>query len=239
MNVNNISGNDLILMSSGTAAETAKTSAIESKVLEKATEKIEAEKSQVRTDTCEFSATSNQQASAKTDETGIYSRESIVEQLKVAEEQRVKAFQDTIRSMMAQQGQVVNLTFRGMDLHVTEEQSAEAKKAISEGGEYSVNSVADRIMNMAEALADGDSSKLSLLREAVQKGFSGAAEALGKNEDEMPDITKDTYNEIMKRFDEWEASFAEKQENAEVTKEAIETETVNSDVKTNVDEEEK
>lgn len=229
MNVNNISNTDRILMTGGTAAETAKMSAVEKNVSEKVTEKINSEKEQVRTDTCEFSAASNE-TPKETDTTGIYSRESIIEQLKAAEEQRVKAFEDTIRSMMAQQGQVVNLTFRGMDLHVTEEQSAEAKKAISEDGEYSVNSVADRIMNMAEALADGDSSKLSLLREAVQKGFSGAAEALGKKEDDMPDITKDTYNEIMKRFDEWEKSFAE--ENKETTENAVETETVNSDTET-------
>lgn len=141
------------------------------------------------------------------DSTGIYSRESILEQLKNAEEQRVQAFQDTIKSMLAQQGQTVNLTFRGMDLHVTEEKRAEAEKAISEGGEYSVSAVADRIMTMAKALAGDDPTKIETLKNAVIKGFNGAANMLGRKYDDMPDITKDTYNNVMKQFDDWTNSY--------------------------------
>lgn len=160
------------------------------------------------------------------DITGIYSRESIIEQLKNSEEQRVQAFQDTIRSMLAQQGQYVNLTFRGMDLHVTEEQRAEAEKSVSEGGEYSVSAVSDRIMSMAKALAGDDSTKISMLRDAVIKGFNGAAELLGKKYDEMPDITKDTYNSVMKQFDEWENSYKteETTDNDTVSEETAKTE---------------
>lgn len=145
------------------------------------------------------------------DETGIYSKESIIEQLKNSEEQRVKAFQDTIKSMMVEQGANFTLTFRGSEikLNVSEEQRLAAEKSISEGGEYSVSAVSDRIMNMAKALAGDDSSKLSLLKNAVIKGFNSAADLFGKSFDDMPSITKDTYNEVMNRFDEWEKSFAE------------------------------
>lgn len=200
--INNVNISNPVLISGKTAAETAKISAAEKTVAEK----IGSENKEVRTDSFTKSA------ETKTEETGIYSRESLLEQLRKSEEQRVKAFEDTIRSMAAQQGQTINFTFRGQGLHVTEEQRAEAEKSISEGGEYSVNSVADRIMNMAKALAGEDSSKISMLREAVQKGFSGAASLLGKKDDEMPEITKNTYSEVMKRFDDWENSFKEKTE---------------------------
>ncbi|MGN0613193.1 MAG: hypothetical protein ACI4JB_04765 [Porcipelethomonas sp.] len=153
------------------------------------------------------------------DETGIYSRESIIEQLKNSEEQRVKAFEDTIRSMLAQQGETINLTFRGMDLHITEEQSKEAEKAISDGGEYSVENVSDRIMQMAKALAGDDPTKIDLLQNAVVKGFEGAAGLLGKNSlEEMPDITHKTYENVMKQFEEWRNSYNTNEENANVDK---------------------
>lgn len=192
MSMNGIN-NDVVKLGSMTqAAQAVKTASAESQVAEKAVR----EDSFVKSD------------NMIKDETGIYSRESIIEQLKNSEEQRVKAFEDTIRSMLAQQGETINLTFRGMDLHVTELQSAEAAKSIEEGGEYSVNNVADRIMTMAKALAGDDPTKIDMLRNAVIKGFNGAAGLLGKNSlDEMPDITHDTYDNVMKQFDEWKASY--------------------------------
>lgn len=213
--INKVNVSNPVLISGKTAAETAKISAAEKTVAEK----IKSDEKEVRTDSFTKSA------ETKTEETGIYSRESLLEQLRNSEEQRVKAFEDTIRSMAAQQGQVINFTFRGQGLHVTEEQRAEAEKSISEGGEYSVDSVAGRIMDMAKALAGEDSSKISMLREAVQKGFSGAASLLGKKDDEMPEITKNTYTEVMKRFDDWENSFKEKAEAETKTDETVKTET--------------
>ncbi len=78
-----------------------------------------------------------------------------------------------------------------------------AKAAVSEGGDYSVNAVADRIFGLAEKLAGGDADKLEQMRSAVEKGFELAGvtfkEATG--EDDMPEITGKTYDEIMSRFD--------------------------------------
>ncbi len=192
MSMNGIN-NDVVKLGSMTqVSQAVKTASVESQVAEKA----------AREDT--FVKSDNMVK----DETGIYSRESIIEQLKNSEEQRVKAFEDTIRSMLAQQGETINLTFRGMDLHVTELQSAEAAKSIEEGGEYSVNNVTDRIMNMAKALAGDDPTKIDMLKDAVIKGFNGAAGLLGKNSlDEMPDITHKTYDSVMKQFEEWKASY--------------------------------
>lgn len=145
----------------------------------------------------------------KSEDTGIYSKESIKEQLKAAEEQRQQAFKNFISSMVTDQVGESNFSLLGFDLKVTEADSQKALEAISDGGEYSIDSVATRIMDMAEALSGGDKTKLSLLRQAVTDGFSDAAKKLGLKDDDMPEITKKTYTEVMSRFDKWENSFNE------------------------------
>ena len=78
----------------------------------------------------------------------------------------------------------------------------EAAEAVGEGGAYSVDSVATRIMDMATAIAGGDPDKLQQMQSAVEEGFKQAGlvwkDAMGQ--DEMPQITKDTQNEITNRF---------------------------------------
>lgn len=78
-----------------------------------------------------------------------------------------------------------------------------AQKAISEGGPYSVNAVADRIMTMAKALAGDDPNKLQQMRDAVEKGFKEAGFDFKKaTNSDLPQICQDTCKEVMKRFDE-------------------------------------
>lgn len=93
----------------------------------------------------------------------------------------------------------------------------EAKAAISEGGAYSVEKVADRIMGFAETLANGDLERLSVLKDAVIKGFEAAgADFKSVTNDDLPQICHDTYDEIMKRFDDLAASLqADKNEVSE------------------------
>ena len=80
----------------------------------------------------------------------------------------------------------------------------EAEKALGEGGEWSVDAVATRIFDMASLIAGGDSDKLEKMRDAVMKGFEQAGLAFKEatGEEDMPQITKDTYDELMKRFDD-------------------------------------
>ena len=79
----------------------------------------------------------------------------------------------------------------------------DAAKAVADGGEWSVNAVSDRIFSLAEAMAGGDPEKLQQMRAAVEEGFkqAGATWKDATGNDSMPDITKNTYSEIMKRFD--------------------------------------
>ena len=79
----------------------------------------------------------------------------------------------------------------------------DAKKAISEGGAWSVDAVSTRIFDLATAIAGNDPEKLSQMRAAVEEGFRQAGltwkNATGQNE--LPEISKQTYTEIMSRFD--------------------------------------
>ena len=79
----------------------------------------------------------------------------------------------------------------------------DAAKAVADGGEWSVNAVSDRIFGLAETLAGGDPEKIEQMRAAVEEGFkqAGAAWKDATGNDSMPEITQNTYSEVMKRFD--------------------------------------
>ena len=57
--------------------------------------------------------------------------------------------------------------------------------------------------NLASAIAGGDPEKLEQMRAAVEKGFEQAGmtwkDATGQSK--LPEISNQTYNEIMNRFD--------------------------------------
>ncbi|MGN0941983.1 MAG: hypothetical protein ACI4OA_09795 [Selenomonadaceae bacterium] len=93
----------------------------------------------------------------------------------------------------------------------------EAKAAISEGGQYSVDAVAERVVSMAQNIANGDADKLETMRSAIQKGFEKAGAQFSKiygNQD-MPQITQDTQSEIMKRLDNVKASYQQQTQDQE------------------------
>ncbi len=86
-------------------------------------------------------------------------------------------------------------------LATTKEQ---AKKAIQEGGAYSIDAVASRIMKMAKALGGNDPEKIDILKDAVKQGFKQAGMDFKKmSGQKLPQICLDTYDEVMKRFDDW------------------------------------
>ncbi len=92
------------------------------------------------------------------------------------------------------------------DFEITPEMVEEAQADIAEGGFYSVEAVTERIMNFAKAISEDDPTKASLLRGAFEDGFNEAAKIWG---DELPQISKDTYDSVMNAFDEWENEIVE------------------------------
>lgn len=79
----------------------------------------------------------------------------------------------------------------------------DAAKAIAPGGAWSVDAVSTRVFDLASAIAGNDPERLAEMRAAVEEGFKQAGMEWNKvtGQDNMPDISKQTYNEIMSRFD--------------------------------------
>lgn len=76
----------------------------------------------------------------------------------------------------------------------------EAQKAISEGGYFSVEETANRLLEFAKALAGDDPEQAEKMRSAVQKGFKEAEKVWGGK---LPEISSKTYDAVMKKFDDW------------------------------------
>lgn len=83
---------------------------------------------------------------------------------------------------------------------VTEAAKKQAQEAIAEGGYWSVDKTAERILDMAKALTGGDPDKIDKMREAFEKGFGEATKTWGK---ELPSISSDTYDKVQELFDKW------------------------------------
>lgn len=118
-------------------------------------------------------------------------------------EKRINEFKEQIKKMIAKQGEESNLTLFGQKINVSLEDSQKAAQQVEEGGEYSIDAVSTRIMDMAKALSGGDKSKISLLKDAVIKGFEAAGMEFNDGAG-LPEICNKTYDEIMKRFDDWQ-----------------------------------
>lgn len=125
---------------------------------------------------------------------------------------QVEAFKNMLEKLFKKQGQAEEVAkFKineGSEFFTTvdEETKAQATKDIEEGGYYSPEETSTRILDFAKSLAGGDINKLEILKKAVQSGFDEAAKVWGK---EMPDITKQTYDLVMKGFEELKPKIVE------------------------------
>lgn len=133
-------------------------------------------------------------------------REAIIAQMKADTEQRQNQMMDMVRQMMGQQGQAIGQAddvwkfLASGDFTVDEAAKAKAQEAISEDGYWGVNQTSDRIVEFAKALSGDDPSKADKLLDAFKKGFEEATKTWGKD---LPDISKQTYDAVVKKFDDW------------------------------------
>jgi hypothetical protein len=94
------------------------------------------------------------------------------------------------------------LTDQGVELQGSfwDEMSVEdAQAAIAEGGEWSAEAVADRIIGFVAETSGGNPEQSEMLREAVRQGFEEARQAFGGW---LPEVSERTYDLVMERFDE-------------------------------------
>lgn len=133
-------------------------------------------------------------------------RSAVIAQMKSDAEQRTAQLRSLVESMMKQQGAQIGTAdsmwrfLAGGNFTVTAEAKAQAQAAIAEDGYYGVEQTSQRIVDFAKALTGGDASKAEEMRKAFEKGFKAATKSWGR---ELPSISKDTYDAVMKKFDEW------------------------------------
>jgi hypothetical protein len=85
------------------------------------------------------------------------------------------------------------------DVSIDEIAREEAAKLIGPGGELSPEKVSDRIVNFAIGVFGGDKSKIDIIRDSIDRGFGEAEKILG----ELADVSKETYQLIQEKLDQW------------------------------------
>ncbi len=117
-------------------------------------------------------------------------------------EKAYESLRSIVEKLLLSQGKKFENVLSSKDkVFVDDEARAEAEKLLSEDGELGVKAVSTRIVDFAKALSGGDKTKLAELRSGIEAGFRQAERALGGK---LPDISKATYDEVMKKLDEWE-----------------------------------
>lgn len=128
-----------------------------------------------------------------------------VSELWSAHQERVNAFRQMVETLLGQQAERQGLAdgWSIRDIEITDEMRADAQAMIDEGGYFSVEETAARMLDFAVALTGGDPAQIEVMRDAVQRGFDQAERFFGG---ELPQISHDTLAAVMEGFDEWAAA---------------------------------
>lgn len=115
---------------------------------------------------------------------------------------KAQAVIDLIRPLVEQQGLNFAKVAAGEQQLSADPTTIEAARAaIAEGGEFSVEKTAERILGFARAMIGADPSRMESIRAAVEKGFQEAQDMLGGS---LPEISQKTRDAVQAGFDQWE-----------------------------------
>ncbi|WP_044931994.1 hypothetical protein [Butyrivibrio sp. AC2005] len=131
--------------------------------------------------------------------------EAVVNMLKSDLETRQNQLKDIVTQMMSKQGVQIGKAddiwsfLASGDYTIDEAAKKKAQEEISKDGYWGVKQTSQRILDFANALTGGDPNQVEKMRSAFEQGFKEATKSWGK---ELPDISKQTYDAVMKGFDE-------------------------------------
>ena len=131
---------------------------------------------------------------------------SLISKLKADSEARMAQMRSLVQKMFEKQGIAIASSddiwkiLASGNFKADPETVEQAKKDISEDGYWGVKQTSERIFSFALALSGGDEEKMKQMKESVIKGFKEATKSWGR---ELPSITNDTYDAIMKKFDDF------------------------------------
>lgn len=141
---------------------------------------------------------------------GTYSMDiSTVKQMKAELEQVKLRFLDTVKRSLGIQISYGQGAYKGL----TPEVQAGAQDAISEDGYWGVKQTSERIVTFGKALVGGDPSRVEEMRDAFIKGYEAVAKAWSSA---LPEISQQTFDAVMKLFDEWAANSSDEVESGEM-----------------------
>ena len=129
-----------------------------------------------------------------------------VQQMLADNEQRVNAFKEMIQKMFSQQAKTSDLAdgiwqkLAKGDFTVDAATKAQAQADIDEDGYWGVKQTSGRILDFAKALTGGDPDKIDKMKAAFEKGYKMAEKTWGGK---LPDISRQTYDAVLKGFDDW------------------------------------
>ncbi len=137
-------------------------------------------------------------------------RKKIIQQLKADDAMRQQQLLDIVHKMMGKQAKTYGIAnsdeddsiwkfLAKGDFTVDAATKAQAQEDISENGYWGVKQTSDRILDFAKALAGDNPDKLEQMRSAFEKGYKQAEETWGGK---LPDISRQTFDAVMKGFDE-------------------------------------
>ncbi len=130
---------------------------------------------------------------------------NLINKLKADAEARTAQLRSLVEKMMSGQANTYGKAndiwqfLRSGNYTVDPATKLQAQADIAEDGYWGVEQTSDRIIDFANALTGGDPDKIEEMRDAFKKGYKQAEKTWGGS---LPDISKRTYDAVMKKFDE-------------------------------------
>lgn len=134
---------------------------------------------------------------------------ALVQQLKADADARISQLRSLVEKLISGQADSYGKAndiwsfLREGNFTVDPATKAQAQEDISEDGYWGVKQTSQRILDFATALTGGDPSKIEEMRSAFQKGYKQAEKTWGGK---LPDISQQTYDAVMKGFDDMAAA---------------------------------
>lgn len=131
---------------------------------------------------------------------------ALIAKMKADSDSRISQLRGIVEQMMSKQGAAIGKAddmwsfLAGGNFTVSADVKAQAQADIAEDGYWGVNQTSDRILDFAKALSGNDKSKAQELVDAFKKGFDQATKAWGGK---LPDISQQTYDKVLEKFDSW------------------------------------
>lgn len=128
-----------------------------------------------------------------------------IEAMKNELDERMKnSFLDMVRKSIGDQNQgykhSIKIALNERKNEIKPEMIEQAKKDVAEGGYWSVENTADRILKFAKALSGEDPEKAEMLKKSFLQGFEEAEKAWGGK---LPEISQKTKDAVLEGFDNW------------------------------------